>query len=108
MVGAEGLKFVKLQFDVEAKNRLSQKGILRRFSIKCYGKQPTLEEIRANKSDKFKELKNKMGTKEYDMWFLKYIPSNSKGKRKNIKKKSNRTYKKVRKNRNTKKKEYLF
>jgi hypothetical protein len=45
---------------------------LKRFSIDCIGTQHTLESIRAEKMDKFKELKNKRGTKEYDMWFLKY------------------------------------
>jgi hypothetical protein len=98
------LCIAKLLFDVEAKNRLSQKGILRRFSIKCFGKQPSLEEIRSKKSDKFKELKNKMGTKEYNMWFLKYIPVSSK----RIKKRANKTNKKVKKSRRTRKKEYLF
>ena len=39
----------KLLFDVEANNRLSQKGILKRFSIECFGHQPTLEEIRTIK-----------------------------------------------------------
>jgi len=98
------LCIAKLLFDVEAKNRLSQKGILRRFSIKCFGKQPSLEEIRSKKSDKFKELRNKMGTKEYDMWFLKYVPVNSK----KIKKRAKKTNKKVKSSRRTRKKEYLF
>ena len=46
-------------FMVQAKNRLEQKGLLRRFSISCYGKQSTLETIRAEKTEKFKELKDK-------------------------------------------------
>jgi hypothetical protein len=46
-----------------------------RSSIDCYGKQPTMEEIRTEKSEKYKELMNKRGTTEYDMWFLKYSPS---------------------------------
>jgi len=66
------LCMAKFLFDVEHKNRLEQKGILKRFSINCYGNQPTLESIRAEKMDKFKELKDKRGTREYDMWFLKY------------------------------------
>jgi hypothetical protein len=61
-------------FEIEQKNRLEQKGLLKRFSIDCYGKQPTLESMRAEKSEKFKELKNKRNTKEYEMWFLKYLP----------------------------------
>jgi len=61
-------------FDVQQKNRLEQKGLLRRFSINCYGKQETLEDMRNLKSEKYKELKGKAGTKEYESWFLRYIP----------------------------------
>lgn len=64
-------------FKVEQKNRLEQKGVLKRFSIKCVGKQPTIETLRADKMDKFKELKTKRGTREYDMWFLQYRPTGS-------------------------------
>lgn len=62
-------------FMVQQKNRLEQKGLLRRFSLSCYGKQTGLEEIRNEKAEKFEELKNKRGTDEYDDWFLKYVPS---------------------------------
>ena len=65
-------------FMVEQRNRLSQHGLLKRFSIKCYGKQPTLETMRSEKADKFKELKNKRGTDEYEYWFLKYTPGEKK------------------------------
>ncbi len=61
-------------FTVQQKNRLAQKGLLRRFSINCYGEQPTLETMRAEKSAKYEELKDKRGTKEFDMWFLRYVP----------------------------------
>ena len=61
-------------FDVQRKNKLSQKGVLRRFSITCYGKQGTLADMRNLKTQKFNELKNKRGTKEYDEWFLMYEP----------------------------------
>jgi hypothetical protein len=64
----------KFLFDVQQKNRLQQKGLLKRFSITCYGHQESVEEIRAHKSNKFKELKNKRGTKEYEEWFLNYKP----------------------------------
>jgi len=64
-------------FKVEQKNRLEQRGVLKRFSIKCVGKQPTIETMRADKMDKFKELKSKRGTREYDMWFLQYRPTGS-------------------------------
>jgi hypothetical protein len=61
-------------FEVEQRNRLEQRGLLKRFSIKCYGKQPTLETIRAEKSEKFKELQNDRNSKEWNAWFLKYSP----------------------------------
>jgi hypothetical protein len=61
-------------FDIEQQNRMKQKGVLRRFSMKCIGKQPTLESMRSDKVDKYKELKEKRGTHEYDMWFLQYNP----------------------------------
>ena len=64
----------KFLFEVQQKNRLEQKGVLRRFSISCYGHQDSIEELRAEKAEKFKELKNKKGTKEYDEWFLNYRP----------------------------------
>jgi len=65
-------------FDVQQKNRLEQKGLLRRFSINCYGKQETREDMRNIKSKKYKELKEQAGTKEYESWFLRYIPSEEK------------------------------
>jgi hypothetical protein len=61
-------------FDVQQRNRLEQKGLLKRFSINCYGHQETREEMRAEKSAKFKELKDKKDTKEFDEWFLTYRP----------------------------------
>lgn len=62
-------------FTVQQKNRLKQKGLLKRFSINCYGHQETLEEMRAEKAAKFVELKNARNTKEYEEWFLRYRPS---------------------------------
>lgn len=62
-------------FQVQQKNRLKQKGLLKRFSVECYGKEKTIEEIRMTKSNKYKELKNKKNTKKYEAWFLKYTPS---------------------------------
>lgn len=61
-------------FDVQEKNRLKQKGLLKRFSLQCMGKQTTLELIRSEKAIKYKELKDKKDTPEYDEWFLKYNP----------------------------------
>ena len=64
----------KFLFDVEEKNRLEQKGVLRRFSITCYGHQQSIEEMRAEKSEKFNELKDKRGTREFEEYFLSYRP----------------------------------
>ena len=61
-------------FQVQQKNRLAQKGLLRRFSISCYGDQHTLESVREAKSAAYKRLANKRNTREYEEWFLKYSP----------------------------------
>jgi hypothetical protein len=65
-------------FEVQEKNRLKQKGLLKRFSINCIGHQETVEEMRAKKADKFKELKDNKNAKDYDEWFLRYRPSDKK------------------------------
>jgi len=69
-------------FSVQSKNRLQQKGLLKRFSINCYGKQETLESMRAEKAEKFVELKNSRDSKEYQEYFLRYVPGNNKSAKK--------------------------
>ena len=97
-------------FVVQAKNRLKQKGILKRFSIDCYGEEKaTKEKIRSKKSELFKKLKNNRGSKEWDFHFLKYAPAEEKTKKtkektKKTKKKTRKTKKKTRK----KKKGFFF
>lgn len=61
-------------FEIQQKNRLKQHGLLRRFSVSCYGVQRTIEDIRNEKAIKFKELKNNRNTRKYKEWFLRYIP----------------------------------
>ena len=61
-------------FKVQEKNRLAQKGLLKRFSINCMGHQETVEEMRAEKAEKFAELKGKRNDPEYEEWFLRYRP----------------------------------
>jgi hypothetical protein len=68
------LCMAKFLFDVQQHNKLKQVGILQRFTTDCIGNQPSLEDILMEKRDKFKELKNKKGSREYNMWFLKYTP----------------------------------
>jgi len=73
------LCMVEYLYKVQEKNRLEQKGILKRYSLNCIGKQPTLDDLRAEKAEKYKELASKRGTTEYNMWFLKYSPAKQKG-----------------------------
>ena len=98
----------KYLFEVQEKNRLEQKGLLKRFSINCMGHQETVEEMRAAKTDKFAELKNNKKDPEYEEWFLRYRPldtkelNNDKEKTKSTKKngpKNPRKTKKTKKNR---------
>ena len=64
----------KYLFDVQHNNRLKQKGLLRRFSMECYGKQQTIINLREQKAEMYKKLKGKKGTREYQEWFLNYSP----------------------------------
>jgi hypothetical protein len=86
-------------FKVQQQNRLSQKGLLKRFSINCMGYQETVEELRAKKAQKFLELIDKKNKTEYEEWFLRYRPLD-KIKEKSIKHtKTNKSNKKKRKTR---------
>jgi hypothetical protein len=69
-------------YKIQQKNRLNQQGLLKRFNLECLGKQPQLEDIRAEKAEMFKKLNGKNGTREYEMWFLKYNPVYKKNKSK--------------------------
>tara|TARA_A100001015_G_scaffold7625_1_gene9438 strand:- start:5974 stop:7410 length:1437 start_codon:yes stop_codon:yes gene_type:complete len=61
-------------FLVQQKNRLKQKGLLKRFSLKCYGTQATKITMRSTKSEMYKQLKSKRNSKEFEEWFLNYTP----------------------------------
>jgi hypothetical protein len=60
--------------NVQAKNRLKQKGLLKRFNLNCYGHEKTLTEIKINRSDMFKKLRKDRKSPEYEKYFLKYTP----------------------------------
>ena len=68
----------KFLFDVQQKNRLSQKGLLKRFSIVCYGHQDSIEEIKSEKSKIYKELIQTKDKKKMEEFFLNYKPYNIK------------------------------
>ena len=94
----------KFLFEVQQKNRLSQKGLLKRFSITCYGHQESIEEIRSHKAEKFKELKKNRGSKDYEKWFLNYKPDdiNKSAEKKALFKNNEKTNKKTNKKEKTK------
>ena len=93
-------------FKVQQYNRLAQKGILKRFSINCYGKQETIELMREEKSKMYEKLKSKPRGKEWDKYFLKYSPSNEKTKKET--KKAKKTKKKIKKRKTKKNKKSGF
>jgi len=64
-------------FKVQLNNRLQQKGLLRRFSVLCYGKQQTLEDMREEKSKIYSQVKENIisrDSKLYNLNFFRYIP----------------------------------
>ena len=110
-------------FQVEQENRLAQKGLLKRFTLKCYGTQPTLETIRAKKTEMFEKLRNKKNDDpEKEAWFLRYTPgeksssTSTKKETQSPKQSAKPVLKKTRKNtkkntkvtRKSKKKDYFF
>jgi hypothetical protein len=68
------LCMAKYLFEVQQHNRLKQESILKRFSMNCYGQQQTINKLREEKAEKYRQLKNQRGTREYEEWFLKYNP----------------------------------
>lgn len=68
------LCMAKILFNILHHNRLTKKKLLRRFSLKCYGKQKTQLDMRLEKYNKYNKIKNNKNSKEYEEWFLKYVP----------------------------------
>jgi len=100
-------------FKVQEKNRLTQKGLLKRFSINCMGHQETVEEMRSLKAEKFAELKGKRNDPEYEEWFLRYRPVDKKLDKEEKKEKEEREKKKTKsirkkKNKTKKRKGFFF
>jgi hypothetical protein len=96
-------------FNVQERNRLAQKGLLKRFSLNCLGHQPTLEEMRALKTEKYEELKDNPKSKEYEEWFLRYRPLDKKSEDNSNKKvKSKKTKTQRKKRRKTRKNRFFL
>ena len=70
-------------FRVQQQNRLSQRGVLKRFSIDCYGVPITIQGLLETRHAKYLELKSKRGSKEFNKWFLRYRPAEEKKKKTN-------------------------
>lgn len=62
-------------FRVQETNRLAQRGVLKRFSLSCLGRQETPEDMRAEKAAQYNALRNKRGSAEFERWFLNYAPA---------------------------------
>jgi hypothetical protein len=100
-------------FKVQQKHRLQQKGLLRRFSIDCYGDEKhTKEKIRAEKTKRYKELKKHKGGKEWEYYFLNYKPGEKDAKKDDKKKtrksKRGKSKRKTRKKRKRKRRKRGF
>ena len=100
-------------FQVQQRNRLKQKGLLRRFSIDCYGQEKhTKEKIRAEKTRRYKELKKHRGGKEWEYYFLNYKPGEKdikkEDKKKTRKSRRGKTKRKTRKKRKKRRKRGFF
>lgn len=83
----------KFLFDVQQKNRLAQKGLLKRFSIKCYGHQESVEEMKAEKAEMYKKLRDGKSSKNkkiFEEWFLNYRPDDLKTKKLDNKEKNSK------------------
>jgi len=83
-------------FELHQKHRLNKKGLFKRFNLPCIGYQETIMDIRRTKSEKYESLKRSKDLKEFERYFLRYVPSEM--KRKIIpKRKNNKTVKKGKK-----------
>lgn len=65
----------KIMFDIQKKHRVDQSGVLRRFSIDCYGQQETIIKMREHKAQMHEKLLLAKHSKEYQEWFLNYVPA---------------------------------
>ncbi len=69
-------------YKIQKENRLAQRGVLKRFSLNCYGHQQSKAEMLKEKREKTKELSKDKDSKEYESWALNYQPSEIDAKKK--------------------------
>jgi len=101
-------------FKIQQNHKTSKNSVVKTFGDECYGEQTTLEEIRAEKNKKFKQLRHDRKSKEYQKYFLRYSPCMDKDKKNYYKKKfscknKNKTKRdKSKKSRKTRKNKFLI
>ena len=70
--------------ELQRKHRHSRTGLLKRFSIDCYGTHKTQKRVMQEKYHKLRELKDmkyRSGDRTYDAWFLNYKPTSARSHR---------------------------
>jgi hypothetical protein len=101
-------------YKIQKENRLAQRGVLKRFSMNCYGHQKSKAETMKFKKEKVKEMnlaKVDKSSKEYESWTLNYVPSEVEDAKKSEKEKEakkktqNKSLKKSKKRSTMKKKQ---
>jgi len=98
-------------FEVQERNRLSQKGVLKRFGLDCYGEElHTKEKVREKKSQRYKELKEsgKQGSREWEYFFLNYSPGKDEKAPRSRKKRKTRRRRSRRGKKSRKKRKGIF
>lgn len=65
-------------FIIQIKNRLANRGLLKRFTLDCIGYEQTLYERRLEKAKKYRILKKDRESKEFKELFFKYNPNEEK------------------------------
>ena len=72
------LCIAQLLFIIQTKNRLVNRGLLKRFTLDCVGYEQTLQERRQEKSKKYRLLKKDRTSQEFNDLFFKYNPNEEK------------------------------
>ena len=63
-------------FEIQTENKLSRKGIFKRFSIECYGTNTdSIDLIRLNRAKIFNKTRKNRKSKIYQEYFLRYDPA---------------------------------
>lgn len=75
------LCMAELIYEIYLKNKTKNKGILKTFSVKCYGKQEDFSDILEEKNKKYEEFKKNKNSEDFKKLFLKYNPASKNEKK---------------------------